>query len=275
VIITPPERPVIIYTDCKYAIEALNDKRRTDTISARLRFRDKANGKSIKVCWVPGHAGVRGNEKAHALASGPQRVRDGLYPVLLKAPTRLFRAARKKDSKDRATRRVANITNGKVGKFTKELNSAFNSGHTRRLYDGLTAPQSAVLSQLRTGINKLNRYLHKIHCSDTPQCDCNCDCNLTETVQHFLFTCPQWVEQRRVLRIAHGETWGNLSLALGGRPWGRYRGIEEEDDGEEWRPIRENVLATINFAMATGRLALAPATMLTISTTPPTSPTLS
>jgi len=186
---------------------------------------------------------------------------------------RLLRAARRKDAKDKVTRRVANITNSRVGKFTKELDSAFNSGHTRRLYDGLTAPQSAVLSQLRTGINKLNRYLHKIHCSDTPTRDC--DCNLTETVQHFLFTCLRWVEQRRVLRTAHGETWGNLSLALGGRPWGRYRRIEEEDDGEEWGPIRENVLATINFAIATGRLASAPATMLTTSTTPPTSPTSS
>jgi len=213
-IITLPEHPVIIYTDCKYAIETLNDKRRTDTTSARLRFRDKAKGKSIKVCWVPGHAGVRGNERAHTLASGPQRTRDGTYPVPLRAPMRLLRAARRKDAKDKVTRRVANITNSRVGKFTKELDSAFDSGHTRRLYDGLTPPQSSALSQLRTGINKLNGYLYKIHCSDTPTCDC--DCNLTETIQHFLFTCPRWVKQRRALRTAHGETWGNLSLALGG-----------------------------------------------------------
>jgi len=132
----------------------------------------------------------------------------------------------------------------------------------------LTALQSSALSQLRTGINKLNGYLHKIHCSDTPLCDC--DCNLVETVQHFLFTCPRWVEQRRSMRIAHGEAWGDLSTALRGKD--RRRLAREEDDKEEWRPNRENVLATINFAIARGRLASKASTS---TTTPPTSPTSS
>jgi len=35
VMMAPAEHPVIFYTDCKHAVEALNDKRRTDTTSAR------------------------------------------------------------------------------------------------------------------------------------------------------------------------------------------------------------------------------------------------
>jgi len=189
--------------------------------------------------------------------------------VPLGAPIRLLRATRVKDSKDRAARRVASITNNnsRVGRFTKEIDRAFNSGHTKKLYDGLTALQSAALSQLRTGINRLNGYLHKIHCSDTPLCDC--DCNLVETVQHFLFTCPRWVEQRRSMRIAHGEAWGDLSTALGGKD--RMRSAKE-DDKEGWRPNRENVFATINFAIATGRLATKASTS---TATPPTQSTSS
>jgi len=53
------------------------------------------------------------------------------------------------------------------------------------------------------------------------------------------------------MRAEHVEVWGSLSHALGGRPRGR---AEEEGKDKEWRPTRSNVLATIDFAVATGRL---------------------
>jgi len=50
------------------------------------------------------------------------------------------------------------------------------------------------------------------------------------------------------MREAHGGCWGDVALALGGRP----TRIEEKD----WAPDKSVVLATVTFAAATGRLAL-------------------
>jgi len=179
----------IIYSDCKYAIEALNDKRRSDTTAARMRFRANAKGKEIKVCWIPGYSGVRGNEEAHRLATTVQRTQERTA-LEVKAPMRLLRAAGKKDAKERIARKV--VTSSTVGRFTKLLDASYQSGHTRERYDSLNAYKAAALAQMRTGISKLNGYLHTIHCHNTPVCKCSC--NLVETVQHFLFVCPNWVE---------------------------------------------------------------------------------
>jgi len=195
----PSIAPTIIYSDCKCAIEALNDKRRSDTTAARMRFRDNAKGKEIKVCWIPGHSGVRGNEEAHRLATTVQRTQERTA-LEVKAPMRLLRAVGKKDTKERITRKV--VTSSTVGRFTKLLDASYQSGHTRELYDSLNAYQAAALAQMRTGISKLNGYLHTIHCHDTPVC--NCSCNLVETIQHFLFVYPTWVEQRHLMRAEHG-----------------------------------------------------------------------
>jgi len=50
------------------------------------------------------------------------------------------------------------------------------------------------------------------------------------------------------MREAHGGCWGDVALALEGRPMR----IEEKD----WTPDRSVVLATVTFAVATGRLAV-------------------
>ena len=79
-----------------------------------------------------------------------------------------------------------------------------------------------------------------------------CSCNTgVETVHHFLFYCPLWVEFRhniRNLSYRHNR-WGDTSFCVGG--WSR-----KSKDGEEkiWIPNGEAVWATINYAVNTGRL---------------------
>ena len=96
---------------------------------------------------------------------------------------------------------------------------------------------------------RLNGYLAKIGAAESGMCECGRE---SESVDHFLFRCPQWLEQRQSLfKLARkANRWGDLSFALGG--WS-----SERKDGslQSWKPTQEMVSATIKFAMATNRLS--------------------
>ena len=77
----------------------------------------------------------------------------------------------------------------KVGAHSKRVDAALPGKHTQLLYDHLTRKEAGVLSQLRTGMARLNAYLHRIGAAPSDQCACG---QATETVDHFLFRCRNW-----------------------------------------------------------------------------------
>ncbi|RKK43701.1 hypothetical protein BFJ69_g18356 [Fusarium oxysporum] len=129
-----------------------------------------------------------------------------------------------------------------VGSYSKQLDKALPGKHTRILYDALKRRESDILVQLRTGMARVNRYLHRIGAVETDTCDCGQE---EETVDHFLFRCPRWDEQREHMRIVDREMMGNLSFFLGGKT---------AEDGHRWSPNLRAVRAAIKFATSTGRL---------------------
>jgi hypothetical protein len=110
------------------------------------------------------------------------------------------------------------------------------------LYDRLSRTEAGVLAQLRTGMARLNSYLHRIKAALSDQCACG---QATETVDHFLFRCQQWDEHRTEMLQCTDIHRGNLSFYLGGR---------SPSDNDNWSPNMQAVRATIRFAIATGRL---------------------
>ena len=129
-----------------------------------------------------------------------------------------------------------------VGKYSKKIDTALPGKHTRRLYDKLSWKEAGILAQLRTGMARLNGYLHRITAAPTDQCACG---QATETVEHFLFRCRRWTTYRAEMLQCTDTHRGNLSFYLGGK---------SPSDDESWAPNMEAVRATIRFAMATGRL---------------------
>ena len=87
----------------------------------------------------------------------------------------------------RAAAQAARELNPNVGKYTQKLDRALPGPHTRILYGSLTRKQASVLAQLRTGMARLNAYLHRIGASETEQCSCG---HAKELVEHFLFPSP-------------------------------------------------------------------------------------
>jgi hypothetical protein len=134
------------------------------------------------------------------------------------------------------------------------LDSALPGKHTQSLYDNRPHKEAAVLCQLRTGKSRLNDYLAKIRAVESNQCECTG--NTSETVRHFLFECSRWRQHREKLREVAGDRWGDLSFFLGGRTE-RKKPSGELLDGprKSWKPNIEVVNATIEFAIATGRLS--------------------
>ena len=130
----------------------------------------------------------------------------------------------------------------KVGKHSKKVDIALPGKHTRQLYDRLSWKEASVLAQLRTGMARLNIYLHRIEAAPTDQCECG---QARETVEHFLFRCRKWTTHRTEMLQCTNTHRGNISFFLGGK---------SPSDGQDWTPNLEAVRATIRFAIATGRL---------------------
>jgi hypothetical protein len=113
------------------------------------------------------------------------------------------------------------------GESVCRIDTAWPGDHTRRVYDSLSKRQASALVQLRTGMTPLNGYLHFMGASETSLCDCG---EAAESRQHFIFFCPKWVEQHKILA---GWTNGNeLSRLLGGK---------SATDTDNWKPDMDAV----------------------------------
>ena len=99
---------------------------------------------------------------------------------------------------------------------------------------------------MATNLNHTMPTLARINAVESDQCRCG---RGEESVDHFLFRCPRWSIFRGEIRRLAGRRWGDTSYLLGG-----WSGEPKDGDAAKWKPANEMVTATINFAIATGRL---------------------
>jgi hypothetical protein len=145
----------------------------------------------------------------------------------------------------RDLREKRKLPNG-LGKYTTDMDKALLGKHTKLLYDSLKRIEAGILAQLRTGMARLNEYLHRIGASESGQCVCG---QASESVKHFLFRCTQWDRQRHELYRVTDTRRGCLSFFLGGKA---------PSDPVRWTPNIPAVRATIKYAITTGRLKFEP-----------------
>jgi hypothetical protein len=232
-------RQITIFTSNLGALLAASQPRHQSGQSSIEELYEAAHvlrkgGNSIFLVWVPSQGEFdlsRRAKEAARKATEPGRSPEGQYR---QAKSTVINNARAK--------RGTGILPEGVGKYSKEIDIALPGKHTRILYDGLKRREASVLAQLRTGMARLNGYLHQIGASESDLCICG---QARETVKHFLFRCTRW-EEHRVQMLAQTNTRrGNLSFYLGGKA---------PSDPEKWAPNMDAVRATIKYAMATGRL---------------------
>jgi hypothetical protein len=130
-----------------------------------------------------------------------------------------------------------------VGEYTRKLDTALPGKHTRLLYNSFKWKEAGILAQLRTGMSRLNAYLYRINAAETDLCACG---QAKETIEHFLFRCSRWDQLRQTMLRQADLKPGCLSYFLGGKA---------ASHSSSWKPNLAAVRATVQYAIATGRLA--------------------
>ncbi len=110
----------------------------------------------------------------------------------------------------------------KVGRYSKRVDTTLPGKHTRLLYDRLARKEAGILAQLRTGMAKLNTYLHRVKAASSDQYACG---QAKETVEHFLFRCRQWTEHRAEMLQCTDTDRSNISF---------YLGVKSPSDDKSW-----------------------------------------
>lgn len=177
---------VHVFSDSQAALKAMRAPRMSSgqQILALLLQEIKAlrkEGVEAHYHWIPGHEGVRGNERADQAAkeaAESQKQTSGLIALASAAKQtarQLTKEKWKKQWKQQPT--LAKPTKHLIPEPTKA---------TLKLYKGLTKPQSSALIQLRTGRIGLNHFLYKIKARDSDRCGCD---RGSQTPRHILFDC--------------------------------------------------------------------------------------
>ena len=236
-----------VFSDSQAALQSIQSAKVNDSINLVLKIREKIRNATISLHWVPGHEGIMGNERANELA---QLATADIQPVPSPAEVVPISVIYARGKAARYTPKQEEFYGAKTGKFLQRVDKALPGKHTKKLYNSLNRADAAILAQLRTNISRLNTYLHRIKVAETDRCDCGA----LETVQHFLFLCPRWRQQRQGMKAAHGSRYCNISYALGGYSDHKENGRIVDGEKDKWKPDWNAVKATIEFAKATGRL---------------------
>jgi ribonuclease HI len=171
----------VIYSDSLSVITSIQNTSTPPTIIRNIQAQlCELNrlGYKIRICWIPGHSGVLGNEKADQAAK-LAAVSPGV-PEYVKIYPEDFRTL------------VDNILLKKWQQFYDEHNKArfykriephvsFNKKFTDQ-----DRRKEILLSRFRLGHVNTNRRLHRIGRRDKPDCPY---CSEVETIEHLLYEC--------------------------------------------------------------------------------------
>lgn len=164
-------QPMVILTDSKSALQRLGNVKFSDplTNSARNAIGDlKMKGTTICFQWVPGHVGVKGNEKADSLAAAAHQETPSVP-----SPTDPHKIVQDVRSYVRSKRPEPALPKGTLV--------------------GLPRAKASLLRRLRTNTAATNVFLHKMKRRQNTTCP---NCNEAETVDHMLSICPAYTAQR-------------------------------------------------------------------------------
>jgi hypothetical protein len=192
----------------------------------------------IRLEWVP--TSQESDLGRIAKAAAREATEENRVPKSTEAAAKSTITSIQKQSQGRRTLHT------KAGQHLQRIDTALPRPHIRRIYDSLKRKQANILVQLRTGMARLNGYLHRIGVVETDKCLCG---QATETVKHFLLYCREWEAQREQLLQQAEIRSGTLSYLLGGKSL-----QEDKDRDKDWTPDMNAVYTTIKFTQATGRL---------------------
>jgi hypothetical protein len=202
---------VSICSDSQAALKALQAVRTSPLVHQCQRALNDISARHVvRLYWVPGHAGVRGNEIADGLArDGSGRGFLGPEPVL---------GVSRRDIQNRHGRWLNNqhcaSWNGPSSTLrqAQELISGPSRSNRVKLLS-LNKTQSRVVTGFLTGHNTLRRHLFLLGLADSPVCR---ECGMKEeTSAHVLCECEAWASLRHMHLGSFLEPGDIKSIGLG------------------------------------------------------------
>jgi ribonuclease HI len=172
---------VAIFSDSKSALESIKSERsklRPNLLLNILEILSKLDT-SISFVWIPAHVNLSGNEIADQLAKA----------ALLHTKIDL-------DIKFEARELYSMVDDYVLEAWQLDWTKNQSTNNYRTWYNTVskvlkhnenTRPHQTLITRLRLGACGLNHHLCKIGCHDNGFCT---NCNVPETVQHFLIDCP-------------------------------------------------------------------------------------
>ncbi|KAF9231252.1 hypothetical protein BU15DRAFT_56394 [Melanogaster broomeanus] len=158
----------------------------------------------VKVCWISGHDGVEGNEKADeeakAAAKNPANTspKNNLPIFLRRDPLPLSISAIKQAQYDAVKKRWSRLWAASPRyAHLNNIDPKMLSGSFVNLAATLSRRHASMLVWIRTKHSSLNKHMHRITKSDTPNCP-HCP-ESVEDVPHYILSCPHYVQERFLL----------------------------------------------------------------------------
>ena len=171
---------VVVFTDSLSALQAMEggepDEALMQIVDGAAKLKSKYSVR-LKLQWIPGHIGIRGNERADALAKKGSQLSQPSNPITLDTAKQIIKHTYKKEWMD-------NWTKGSTGrKVYPHMKTTKSNDPLKQLK---RKDQSAIF-QLRTQHIPLNHHRNRLNPEVPPNCPL-CDFPY-ETVEHVLFNC--------------------------------------------------------------------------------------
>lgn len=148
--------------------------------------------KKIKLCWIPSHRGIVGNEKADLLAKESLHLPDPL--LLCKCHYSNLYSKFKKLAKEKAAHIFLNQSQIKGARYFKLIDKILSPPWYNSTIPKLTRPVITLISRIRSFHTATHGHLWEKNIVPAPDCPCG---HPFQDPNHLFFECPNYRESSK------------------------------------------------------------------------------